>query len=312
MLQQHDADFFEIAREPATISFEEFEAKYLLPEIPVIIEGVATDWPARTSWTEDSLRQKLAQDSKASSSSLWYWMERDSLKEDFITPEFVNRCLDAPYVFPRTQHIRIWAHQQGNVSSWHYDGGMVNVFNVQVKGQKEWFLVSPDTPLDCYPFTSYTIIKNSDDVQLKGKRFTHFIANEGDMVYIPPVWFHKVISRGTENVNLNWLFTKSHTDTLSKTMIREYERYQLDHYLKNHRFKWVSLLTHKFNGLLPAYVKVHWRYPAMITLPYKLKPYTLGKRFVKELAMLGKTLLNIHHIRPYLKTVKSVQKLNKK
>lgn len=98
---------------------------------------------------------------------------------------------------------------------------------------------------------------------------------------------------------------------MSQTLVREYERYQLDTYLKQHRYTWVRKMVRTFNNMLPAYVKVHWRYPEMISVPYTPKRFTLLKRFVKELSLLGKMALHIHRIKPYLKTVKSVKKLKK-
>ena len=309
---QQPSGFFEIAREPSSITFEAFSESYLVPEKPVVIEGVGNDWLARQRWTESYLRERLAQESSASAASLWYWMDRDTLNEDYSTPEFVSQCLDAPSTFPRNQHNRIWVNKKEDMSSWHYDGGIVNVFNVQVKGRKEWFLVSPDTPLDCYPFTNFCIIDGkSDDERFADKIHTRFFLNEGDMVYIPPVWFHKVISCEKENINLNWLFTKKATAATSATLKREVERYMINDYLTQHRFRWVRQFAQQFNRQAPGYMRINWRYDKPIETPYQISKWELLARFAKELGRLGKTILHANKIKPYTKTLSTPKRLQK-
>ena len=203
---QHNKNkgFFEIARESASLSLDDFINKYYVSETPVVIEGIGKDWSGTETWSEAYIREKLAKDPSAKAASLWYWMEQGSLDDEYETPEIVKELIDSDKVFPRTELMRIWAHPQGNVSSWHYDANMVNVFNVQMTGKKEWLLVSPETPLSCYPFTSFAIMDDNDEKRLKTKIYTQVILNKGDMLYIPPLWFHKVTSLEKENLNLNF------------------------------------------------------------------------------------------------------------
>lgn len=310
-LPTQNSGFFEIARESSDISFEKLSERYLTPEIPVIIEGVGKEWHARECWNEHYLHEKLSQEPSASTASLWYWMDRDSLTEDYTTPDFVNQSLDSPLVFPRTQHLRLWINKKGHVSSWHYDGSLVNVFNVQVKGKKEWVLVSPHTPLDCYPYTNFAIIKGDDDKMLNGKVFTRFVINEGDILYIPPVWFHKVVACDVENINLNWLFTKKETTATSATLKREVERYIINDYLKNHRLKLVRTMLKQFNKHAPGYVKISWRYQELIRTPYNISKTDLFKHIAKEAILLGKTLLHLNKIKAYTKTLSKPKKIQK-
>ncbi len=304
--------YFEISRETSDLSFAEFNQKYFDTETPVIIEGIGSDWVAKDRWNEEYIREKLSHEPSASAASLWYWMNRDVLGDEYNTPDIVNSCLDSSNVFPRTQTMRVWLHQEGSVSNWHYDGGMVNVFNAQVKGRKEWLLVSPHTPLDCYPFTSYAIIDGKEEETLHHKIHTRFILNEGDMVFIPHLWFHKVISLDKENINLNWIFTKKQTNISSKSLKRDLERYLIHSYFVKHRFTFVRTLFHKLNALLPGYLKINWRYQEMIKTPYETKPSDLLKRVFKELVLWGKVALHANKIKPYMKTLKSVPKLEKR
>ena len=308
---QHNKNkaYFEIAREPSSISFETFLEKYYETETPVLIENIGKDWSAVGTWTEDYIRVKLMQDKKAKAASLWYWMEKDTLDDDYETPELINLLLNSDDVFPRNELMRIWAHAQGNVSSWHYDANMVNVFNVQITGRKEWFLVSPQTPLMCYPFTSFAVMDDNDDKIFQHKKYTHLILNQGDMLYIPPLWFHKVISLDKENLNLNWIFTKKKTDIVSSTLVRELDRYALQSYLSNHRFKWVQKTFAHINSSIPGYLRWKWRYPEMITTPVKPEFLHLLRLNIKEISSIGKVLLHANKIKPYLKSIRNIKKL---
>lgn len=168
---QNTVGYFEIAREKPDLSIDEFVSRYYVPEQPVIIENAGADWPAKTLWTESYIRGKLAKEPGSSAASLWYWMERDTLDSDYQVPEVVAHLLDFAGTFPRSKSMRTWIHDKNNVSSWHYDTNMVSVFNAQVTGQKEWYLVSPDTPLDCYPFINFAIMDGNDEKNLRKKTF---------------------------------------------------------------------------------------------------------------------------------------------
>jgi len=303
--------YFKIAKESPDISFEAFWDKYILTEQPLIIENIASDWKARRCWTEDYLQKKLSEEPSAKEATLWYWMALDTLSEYYDTPTIVEKTMKSTDIFPRKLAMRIWVHQQGNVSSWHYDANMVGVFNVQVTGSKQWLLVSPDTPLDCYPFTNFGILDGKGDELFRNKIYTRFTLNEGDMLYLPPLWLHKVESCGEENISLNWVFTKKETQIITKMFIRDYERYFIYDYLNKHRFGFLRHMVHKINALLPNYLRIVWLYQELIKTPYVASPFKLMARIAKESAVLPKVILHINKIKPYMKTVKSVKRLKK-
>lgn len=310
---QHNQNkgFFEIAKEPASISFDSFIEKYYQTETPVIIENVGKNWPAISLWSEDYIRTRLSKEAKAKAASLWYWMEKDTLDDDYVTPDIIDQLLDSDDIFPRNELMRIWAHPKGNVSSWHYDANMVSVFNVQMTGKKEWLLVSPKTPLSCYPFTSFAIMENNDEKIFKTKTYSQVILNKGDMLYIPPLWFHKVISLEAENLNLNWIVTKKKTDIVTITLERELDRYALQTYLSNHHYQWVQNVFAYINKNIPGYLKWKWRYPAMIETPISSKRFNLLRLFFKELFSVFKLVRHVNKIKPYIRSIRSIKKLEK-
>jgi hypothetical protein len=137
MTDQHANGYFEIPRESPSISFESFWRKYVVTEQPCIIENIASNWKATHCWTECYLHKRLSEEPLAKAATLWYWLEKNALNDDYNTPEIIEKTINNQGVFPRTQLLRIWIHQQGNISSWHYDANMVNVFNAQVTGRKK-------------------------------------------------------------------------------------------------------------------------------------------------------------------------------
>ena len=303
--------YFEIARESSDLPIDEFVNRYYTPEQPVIIENVGTDWPAKELWTEHYIREKLAKEPSSATASLWYWMERGTLDSDYQVPGIIAYLLDFAGTFPRPKSMRIWIHNKNNVSSWHYDTNMVNVFNAQVTGQKKWYLVSPDTPLDCYPFINFAIMDGDDEKNLRKKTHTHFTLNEGDMLYVPPLWFHKVISKGEENISLNWILTKKETTVSSKTLLRELERYQLQERLSKHRIGWVENSFKVINAKIPGYLRSKWRYPTMIKTSQPQRRFGLIRRTLTELSALGKTLWHANKVSLYLNNLKPIKKLDK-
>lgn len=299
-----------MARERADIPFSTFCERYFDTETPVVIENAGADWPARNLWTEKYIHDQLSKEPSAKAASLWYWMEKGTLENDYETPGLITRLTEHPDIFPRTELMRIWIHKRGNISSWHYDANMVNVLTVQVTGKKEWLLVSPETPLDCYPFTNFAIMDGDDEKIFRRNIHTKVILNEGDMLYVPALWFHKVFSLGEENINLNWIFTKKETAVSTTTLTRELERYSIQEYLSEHRFQFVRDIFQAINSRIPGYLRWKWRYPEMIRTP--LPPRRLGRirRTFSEMAVLGKVLWHAQKIRPYIHNLRPLRKLD--
>ncbi len=303
--------YFDISREPASLSFESFWHNYVVAEQPVIIEGIGSNWKAKLDWTEAYLQMKLADEPSAQAATLWYWMGNNALSDDYETPSIVAKTIDCHDVFSRSKAMRLWTHPEGNLSSWHYDASMVNVFNVQVTGRKKWSLISPETPVDCYPFTNFAILDGKGESIFKNKHYTRFELNTGDMLFLPALWFHQVEACEPENISLNWVFTKKTTGITSKAFKRDYDRYFLAEYFSNHKFSLVRGVFAKVNRVLPNYLRVVWQYPKLINTSYKTNPVRLMLRIAQELSTLVKVLPHIKRIKPYLKSIKPVKQIQK-
>ncbi len=303
--------YFEIPRESSAITFEYFWNQYAVREQPFIIENVAANWVARKAWTEAYLQKRLSEEPLAKEAFLWYWLEKNALAEDYDIPEIVDTALSHSDIFPRSQVMRIWVHEKGNLSSWHYDANMISVFNVQVTGRKKWSLISPETPLCCYPFSNFAILDGKGDDIFHNKIYTHFELNEGDMLFLPPLWFHQVEACEAENVSLNWVFTKKETQITSSAFKRDYERYYFVSYFSRHKYPVYRTVAKQLNALLPSYLRAKWTYQEIIKTSHNVNLMVLALRMLKELASIAFVLRHFNKIKPYRKTIKPVKRLTR-
>jgi len=123
--------------------------------------------------------------------------------------------------------IRVWIACGGTVSPWHYDGNSLDGFNVQVRGRKHFMLVSPSTPLACFPLlTEARASFRGEDALSPRHCRASFVLEAGDMLYLPRYWFHRVQALDALNINVNWVWTDADFGAAapSRTERREGER----------------------------------------------------------------------------------------
>jgi len=207
------------------LGWDDFSREYFEPEAPLLIRNVGTHFDKLRKVTSEVIHDRLAKKGLINRSTYWYEGRGFELEDYFEIPKLVSNSLGRSFV--RERFCRIWTSAAGQVTPWHYDGNFVYVFNLQVKGKKHWRIVSPETPVSVYPFRR--IARLVDDAELIGpaRLSAEFELNEGDMVFLPPLWSHKVTSIGAENINVNWVATKQDEYKRSKLFHREIELLKL-------------------------------------------------------------------------------------
>ncbi|CAL9109602.1 lysine-specific demethylase JMJ30 isoform X1 [Musa acuminata AAA Group] len=233
----------------SSLSLETFIYDYFLRDSPVIISGCIDHWPAMTRWKDIEYLKRVAGDrtvpievGKNYLCSEW--------KQELITfSQFLERIqstncpANLPYlaqhpVFDQIRELRddimipdycfagggelrslnAWFGPLGTVTPLHHDPHH-NLF-AQVVGRKYIRLYPASASENLYPHAE-SMLSNSSQVDLdnidyqefpkvEGLDFIDCVLEEGEMLYIPPKWWHYVRSLSTSfSVSFWWSATAS-------------------------------------------------------------------------------------------------------
>lgn len=115
--------------------------------------------------------------------------------------------------------FRLWTHNKGNFTGWHYDGNGVDLFNVSLQGSKDFYLAPPNS-LPVWPLCNLALpypFKEVYKVRLL----------PGEMLYLPAYWFHKVITLEDNTININYIFFNKYLSELPGPQERNKDLYTL-------------------------------------------------------------------------------------
>ena len=112
--------------------------------------------------------------------------------------------------------MRLWHHNKGNISYFHYDQRSTDLLNICLSGSKQWLLLPPDAPLKCWPFYNIALPFQ----RKKKKQAISLIMEQGDLIYIPRNWFHQLMTLEHNTKNINLIFNDL-TDNQMATRERE-------------------------------------------------------------------------------------------
>ncbi|KAK4608289.1 hypothetical protein RGQ29_001910 [Quercus rubra] len=221
-----------VVKRPA-LSLEGFLREYFLSGSPVIISDCMAHWPARTKWNDLDYLKRVAGDRTVpvevgKNYLCSQWKQELITFSQFLARIEANNCSDNPtylaqhplfdqiselrkdicvpdYCFAGGGELRplnAWFGPAGTVTPLHHDPHH-NIL-AQVVGKKYIRLYSASASEELYPYTE-TMLKNSSQVDLDNIDETQFpkvhdlefqdcILEEGEMLYIPPKWWHYVRS----------------------------------------------------------------------------------------------------------------------
>ena len=293
---------FEIDTAPHDIGFDEFYENYFEPEKPVVIRGIGPVIERTDDLTIDSIRKRLVETGLAKVNTSWFEGPAEMLEPLAATPEIVSRVLKDSH--RRENHCRLWLNGAGNVTPSHYDGNLLYVFNLQLRGRKEWRIVSPHTPLRSYPFSRGALFKAGSDWPAVKRRtvYCDLALEEGDMIYLPPLWHHAVKATAESNININWVATTKAGATPSKARTRELELLRWARFHKKVTGK-EKLFDTLFGAGIKDYMKnfggVGWSFVEELTKDVKLHKALL--RIPKEIAFAGFAIKDMKKLKRQLK-----------
>jgi hypothetical protein len=201
---------FPIPRVASTIEVDRFFHEFYAPRRPVVIEGAAADWPATRRWTREFLRTRIDRaPERATRAPYWWDVDFGLVSEDVREPPLIAELRRRVVPRERQRSTRLWMSTSGDHTPWHYDGNCLEVFNVQVVGQKRFTLVSPETPIPLAPFSLMGARPDAPPASLLTDRHEHAVVElrPGNLLYLPRHWFHFVESLDAFNANVNWVWT---------------------------------------------------------------------------------------------------------
>ncbi|KAL9233638.1 hypothetical protein vseg_008608 [Gypsophila vaccaria] len=232
-----------VVKRPA-LSLERFLCDYFIAGLPVIISDAMSHWPARSRWNSLDYLTRVAGDrtvpvevGKNYLCSEWkqelitfsQFLERIQSGNSSVVPTYLAQhplfdqikelrkdVLVPDYCYVgggELRSINAWFGPAGTVTPLHHDPHH-NIL-AQVVGKKYIRLYPSSLSEELYPH-SETMLRNSSQVDLdnidddafpkaRDLDFVDCILDEGEMLYIPPKWWHYVRSLTTSmSVSFWW------------------------------------------------------------------------------------------------------------
>lgn len=199
------------------MSYDIFVSKYLLPEKPVILTGI--DNYDESEITVGRVKELFKDESKRNIG--WYDAPLDP--SDKVIPSFLQKVFTREDISVRPLPMRLFMQPKGHKTLFHYDGNSLHGFNLQVKGKKHWYLISPHTPLDSAPLMFVSLVPRGFTPDEQRHDYYDIETGPGEMLFLPRYWVHSVSTLAEENINYNWVVTPMSPNNESPLGRRESE-----------------------------------------------------------------------------------------
>ncbi|GER25069.1 2-oxoglutarate (2OG) and Fe(II)-dependent oxygenase superfamily protein [Striga asiatica] len=199
----------ETVRKRRGLSLEGFMLDHFIPGSPVIISDSMNYWPAKSRWSDMNYLKNVAGFRTVP-------VEIQELKRDIVTPDY---CFAGG---GDMRSINAWFGPSGTVTPLHHDPHH-NIL-AQVVGKKYIRLYPASLSDEVYPHAE-SMLSNSSQVDLDNidekefprildLEFVDCILEEGEMLYIPPKWWHYVRSLTPSfSVSFWWSHEGNSSDT---------------------------------------------------------------------------------------------------
>ncbi|MBU2904274.1 cupin-like domain-containing protein [Arenibacter algicola] len=209
-----------------------FKKDYLKANRPVVIKGMAENWPAKKKWSIDFFLDLESNKPVPLEVGNIFQNESKFLKKDFkqylntLKKEELNQDKDKTYLsmfnifdqfpdlktdtdfsifskFTKLNNTYAWIGPSGTISGLHWDS--VNNMLAQLKGRKLVLLASPKFQKEMYISKKFDLgstfsqvdINNLDEnlfPKFKDVKFYQYTLEPGDVLFIPVGWWHYVKS----------------------------------------------------------------------------------------------------------------------
>jgi len=183
---------------------EDFFGTYFVPERPVILTGLEPMLPSGLGekiWS-------LAQTGEAAGGNGYFSAPIGLGHAEVPVPKIVEQVFARDDIVHKPQPLRLWMQPEGHETGLHYDGNSLCGFNWHVAGRKRWLLLAPTRLLPMKPLTYLAVTPDGFEPSSRKYDVAEFVVEEGEMLFIPRYWAHRVTALGQVNANLNWVWTR--------------------------------------------------------------------------------------------------------
>ena len=221
---------FEPIEGRADMSLEDFN-KYYRCTKPVLLKAFTTEWATQKKWDWDFFKKSYGhmrvpvnnytansstltfqqlidgalQGSSAAYLQEWNFIEAlPELKNDLKAPKFVSGDDDKVRRFGLNTNYALWMGGAGVSTFIHRDAFACSVWNSQIRGKKRWLMFPPDTPDLAKDFRD---MGKDPKVFLSENKPYHCDVEEGDLIYVPTGWWHRVFTL-EPSINLSIFFVE--------------------------------------------------------------------------------------------------------
>ena len=203
------------------ISASKFVEKYVDAKRPVVLKGLAKDWPAINKWNPDFFSDNYGDTKVVYNLYDVNNVQRSTLKDFFVEygkkdteiPAYLQEWwflafhgeladdIEIPEHFALDQNKKLlgfnnstlWLGPDKSYTPVHQDTTFTNIWTTQIRGNKEWLLFDPSSELlaneDGDPDYENFVSQN------EGKIF-HCVLEPGDILYVPFRWWHRASAIG--------------------------------------------------------------------------------------------------------------------
>jgi hypothetical protein len=174
----------------------------IAPQQPVLIKNFLTD-DALISWVTSQKSTIKPLYTRGAVPFLYTYFEHNEISQRlFNLPIFKQLANDRRIKF--RQQMRLWQHQQGNISALHYDQRSTDLFNLCLTGKKQWLFAPPSAPVKCWPFYNIALPWQTQ----RNLPWQTATMEAGDLLFIPRNWFHQVTTLANNTQNINLIFNR--------------------------------------------------------------------------------------------------------
>lgn len=213
------------------LTLEEFQTRYEVPNVPVILTDQMKQWPAISKWTDEYLKkqggdslftaggyqmtldtyykyaQHLRDDQPLYVFDKTFAQRLPILAHDYSVPKYFQQDLFQELgeeIRPDYRWLIIGPSRSG--SSFHVDPNATSAWNAVIRGKKKWILIPPEyQPPGVFSSVDQSHVSTSvsliewfsnfyTEIQRQKIPVKECVVKQGEIMFVPNGWWHLVLN----------------------------------------------------------------------------------------------------------------------